>query len=165
MTYKGFIQQMQEQTSALSYQKSQAMAILLCRKLLPDYQAFSATYRWGDPRVLEEALQCCESAQARIRMKEEIDPVFEQLYAVTPDAEDFGDFNGSYGLNAATALLHGLRYVKEKDPTAIYAIGTLYTATTNVKLNEMGIEDEKEIENHPLMQEAWQLVLKLSSEP
>jgi hypothetical protein len=29
----------------------------------------------------------------------------------------------------------------------------------------MGIEDEKEIENHPLMQEAWRLAIKMSYEP
>jgi uncharacterized protein YjaG (DUF416 family) len=164
MTYKDFIQQLQEQTSTLSYQKSLAMAILLCRKLLPDYQAFSATHGWGDPRVLEEAIQCCESAQARIVMKEEIDPLFERLYAVTPDTEDFGDYDGSYGLNAAAALLHALQYVKGKDSKDIYAIGTLYTDTIDVKLHEMKIDDEDEIENYPLMQEAWQLVVQLSYE-
>jgi uncharacterized protein YjaG (DUF416 family) len=164
MTYKDFIQQLQEQTSALSYEKGLAMAILLCRKLLPDYQAFSATPGWGDPRVLEEAIQCCEAARAGVVNKEGIDPLFERLYRVTPDTEDFGDYDGSYGLNAAAALLHALKYVKGKDPTAIYAICTLYTDTTDVKLHEMDIEDEKEIENHPLMQEAWRLVLELSSE-
>ena len=54
--------------------------------------------------------------------------------------------------------------MKGKDPKDIYAIGTLFTDTTDIKLHEMGIEDEKEIENHPLMQEAWQLVLELSYE-
>jgi hypothetical protein len=60
MTYKDYIQQLEKQTSAISYEKGLAMVIQLCRKLLPDYQAFSATHGWGDPRVLEEALQCCE---------------------------------------------------------------------------------------------------------
>jgi uncharacterized protein YjaG (DUF416 family) len=165
MTYKGFIQQLQKQTSALSYEKGLAMAILLCRKLLPDYQAFSVANEWGDSRVLEEALQCCESGQAGTVNKEEIDPLFERLYAVTPDTEDFGDYDGSYGLNAAAALLHALKYLMGKEPNDIYAIGTLYTDTIDVKLSEMGIEEEKEIENHPLMQEAWGLLLKLSYEP
>jgi uncharacterized protein YjaG (DUF416 family) len=163
MTYKHFIQQLQAQTSALSYEKGLAMAILLCRKLLLDYQAFSATHGWGDPRVLEEALQCCEAAQARVVTKEEIDSLSEQLYAVTSDTEDFGDFDGSYGLNAAAALLHALQYVKGKDSKDIYAIGILYTDTIDLRLHEMDMEDE-DIENYPLMQEAWGLVLELSSE-
>src|ERR1700685_678835 len=101
MTYMEYIRQFEKQTSALPYEKGLAMAILLCRKLLPDYQAFSAANGWGDPRVLEEGLKCCESAQAGVVDKKQIDPLFERLYAVTPDTEDFGDYDGSYGLNAA----------------------------------------------------------------
>jgi hypothetical protein len=138
------------------------MAILLCRKLLPDYQAFSATHGWGDPRVLEEAIQCCEAVQAGVVNEEGIDPLFERLYGVTPDTEDFGDYDGSYGLNAAAAILHALQYHTGKDPKDIYAVGTLYTDTVDVRLYEMGIEEDEEIENHPLMQEAWRLVLELS---
>jgi uncharacterized protein YjaG (DUF416 family) len=162
MTYKDFTQQLQEQTSALSYEKGLAMAIQLCRKLLPDYRAFSEANKWGDPRVLDEALQCCEAAQAGAVKKEAIDPLFERLYAVTPDTEDFGDCNGSYGLNAAAALLHALKYLIGKDPKDIYAIGTLYTDTIDLRLHEMDIEEEDEIENHPIMKEAWGLVLALS---
>jgi uncharacterized protein YjaG (DUF416 family) len=162
MTYMEYIRQFEKQTNALSYEKGLAMAILLCRKLLPDYQAFSATQSWGDPRVLKEALECCEAAQAGEVKKEVIDPLFERLYAVTPDTEDFGDYDGSYGLNAAAALLHALKYVNGRDQKDICAVGTLYTDTVDVKLHEMGIEEEGDIENHPLMQEAWQLVLQLS---
>jgi uncharacterized protein YjaG (DUF416 family) len=163
MTYRDYIQQLEKQTSALSYEKGLAMAILLCRKMLPGYQAFSVTHEWGDLRVLEEALQCCEAAQADAVNKEVIDALFERLYAVTPDTEDFGDYAGSFGLNAAAALLHSLQYVKGKDPKDIYAIGTLYTDNIDLKLHELDIEDEDEIENHPLMQEAWRLVLDLTS--
>jgi hypothetical protein len=46
-------------------------------------------------------------------------------YAITPDAEDFGDYTGPCDLNAAE-LLHVLQYIKGKDPKDIYAIGTLY---------------------------------------
>jgi uncharacterized protein YjaG (DUF416 family) len=165
MTYKDFIRQLQKQTSTLSYEKGLSMAIQLCRKLLPDYQVFSSTHDWGDPRVLEEALRCCEAAQASVVEKETIDPLFERLYAVTPDTEDFGDHYGSFGLNAAAALLHALQYVKGQDPKDIYAIGTLYTDTIDLSLHEMDIEEEDEIENHPIMQGAWRLVLALSSEP
>jgi uncharacterized protein YjaG (DUF416 family) len=164
MTYKDFIQQLQEQTSALSYEKGLAMAILLCRKLLPDYQAFSAAHGWGDPRILEEALQCCESAQAGSVNKVETLPLYERLCAVTPDMDDFGDYDGSYALNAAAALLQALQYIKEKDPKDIFAIGTLYSDSVDFKLHQMGIKDRGDIENHPLMQEAWRLVLELSSD-
>jgi Protein of unknown function (DUF416) len=94
-----------------------------------------------------------------------IDPPFERLYAVTPDTEDFADYDGSYGLNAAAALLHALKYLSGKDPKDIFAIGTLYTDTFDVNLYEMGIEEDAELESHPLMQEAWGLVLALSFEP
>jgi len=59
-------------------------------------------------------------------------------------------------------MQNALKHLTGKDPKDIYAIGTLYTDTVDVKLHEMGIEDEDEIENHPLMQEAWRLVLQLS---
>lgn len=163
MTYKHFVQQLQEQTSAMPYEKGLEMAILLCRKLLPDYQAFSATHGFGDPGILEEALQCCESAQTGSANKKETLPLYERLFAVTPDMDDFGDYDGSYALNAAVAILHALDYIKEKDSKDIFAIGTLYSDTVDFKVQEMGIEDRGDIENHPLMQEAWRLVLQLST--
>ena len=87
MTYMEYIRQFEKQTNALSYEKGLAMAILLCRKLLPDYQAFSATQSWGDPRVLKEALECCEAAQAGEVKKEVIDPLFKTVeYGDTPEA-------------------------------------------------------------------------------
>ena len=162
MTYKAFIGTFQKQANTLSYEKGLAMAILLCQKLLPDYNAFSVAHQWGDPPTLEEALQSCRSSQTRNTTKEEIDPLFQRLYSVTPDTEDFGGYDGSYALNAAAALLHALQYISGKDPKDIFAIGTLYTDTIDVKLHEMDIDDENDIDNHVLMQEARQLVLQLS---
>jgi uncharacterized protein YjaG (DUF416 family) len=162
MTYKHFIQQLQAQTTALSYEKGLTIAILLSRKLFPDYETFSTTHQWGDPAILQEALQYCEAAQAGIVNKNTIDSLVEHLYHVTPDMDDFGDYDGSCALNAAAALLHALQYVSGKDPKDIFAISTLYADTIDAKLHEMDIDDEKAIENHPLMQEAWQLVLQLS---
>lgn len=40
MTYNNFIQQLEKQTSALSYERGLAMAIYLCRKLLSHFQVF-----------------------------------------------------------------------------------------------------------------------------
>jgi uncharacterized protein YjaG (DUF416 family) len=162
MTYKAFIDTFQKQVNALSYEKGLAMAVLLCQKLLPDYQAFSAAHQWGDPSTLKEALQSCKTAQTHSATKEEIDPLFQRVYSVTPDTEDFGNYDGSYALNAAAALLHALRYISGKDPKDIFAIGTLYTDTIDVKLHEMDIDDENDIDNHVLMLEARQLVLQLS---
>jgi uncharacterized protein YjaG (DUF416 family) len=162
MTYKAFIDTFQKQATTLSYEKALAMAVLLCQKLLPDYHAFSVARQWGDPPTLEEALQSCKKAQMRSATKEEIDPLFQRLYSVTPDTEDFGDYGGSYALNAAAALLHALQYISGRDAKDIFAIGTLYTDTISVKLHEMDIDDEYDIDNHVLMHEARQLVLQLS---
>jgi hypothetical protein len=115
----------------------------------------------GDPFVLAEALEVCEEANTRAISKEEIDPLFERLYRVTPDTEDFGDYKGSSALNAAAALLHALQYIPGKDPKDVYAIGALYTDTIDARLHEMDI-DEDAIDNHILMEEARQLVLELS---
>jgi len=162
MTYSDFVQQLQKQVHAVSYEKGLAMSVLLSGKLLSDYQAFSEKHQWGGPTILEEAFQHCEMAQTRNVSKEEIDPLFQRLYDVTPDTEDFGDYDGSYALNAAAALLHALQYIYGKDPKDLVAIGTLYTDTIDAKLHEMDIDDEDDIDNHPKMQEARQLALHLS---
>lgn len=162
VTYSVFIETFRQQLNVLSYEKGLAVATVLCRKLLPDYQVFYITYQWGDPPVLAKALQVCEEASTRTISKNEIDPLFDRLYNVTPDTEDFGDYKGSYALNAAAALLHALQYIRGKDPKDLYAIGTLYTDTINAQLHEVDIDDENAIDNHILMQEARQLVLQLS---
>lgn len=161
MTYKDFIPLLQKQLSALSCEKGLEMVIILCRKMLPDYRVFSANNGWGDPGVLEEAMQFLEAAKAGMVNKKEIEPLSERLSAVTPDTEDFGNYDGSYALNAAGALWYGLQYLKGKDPKDLEAVGTLYTDTIYFQLHEMGIEDYGDIQKHSLMQEAWKLVLNL----
>ncbi len=162
MTYTVFINSFRKQVNTLSYEKGLAMNILLCQKLLPCYQNFYEKNQWGDPMILQEALHYCEIARTHDVSKGEIDPLFKKLYSVARDTEDFGDYDGSYALNAAAALLHALLYISGKDPKEPYAIGTLYTDTLDAKLHEMDIGDENDIDNHVLMQEARQLVLQLS---
>lgn len=88
------------------------------------------------------------------RAEEVIDPLFERLDAVAPHTDDFGDYDGTYALNAAAAHLHTLQYIRAKDRKGIFAVGTLYIHTIDAKLYEMDITDEDDIDGHAMMRDA-----------
>jgi hypothetical protein len=83
-----------------------------------------------------------------------------QVVAVTPDTEDFGDLSGSYALNAAASVYDTLQFILDKDPVHIIAIGTYLTDTVDFKIQEREHLTEEQIDEHPMMVEARDFMLK-----
>jgi uncharacterized protein YjaG (DUF416 family) len=162
MTYNDFVETFEKQVNALSYEKGIELAITISNELFHDYQKFYETHNWGDPGLLLEAIKVCEESRTRVPDKAEIDHLTTRLEKVIPDTEDFGDYDGSYALNAGAAVYSALLYCIDKSPKYLFDIGTLYTDTIDFKLHEANVL-QKEIDNHPLMQGARQRLKVLSS--
>jgi Protein of unknown function (DUF416) len=162
MTYQDFTLAFTRQVAALSYEQGLRLELGITKELLPDYQRFFELHTWGDPGVLAEGISLAESS-----ITNNIDPriaeaLANKVYDVMPDTEDFGDFDGSCALNAAACAVALLSYIIDKDPKHLHAIGTLYCDTIYFRLKGMGVEAESDIENHPLMQAAWEKLLDFS---
>ena len=162
MTYNDFVETFRNQVNTLSHEKGLELAISISKELFPEYQKFSETHNWGDPGLLLDAIKLCEESRTRALDKSDIDPMTTSLENVIPDTEDFGDYDGSYALNAGAAIHCSLHYTIDKSPKHLFDIGTLYTDTIDFKLHEMNIA-QKEIDNHPFMQQARQRLMVLST--
>jgi uncharacterized protein YjaG (DUF416 family) len=83
---------------------------------------------------------------------------------VTPDMDDFGDFDGSYALNAGCAVMALLSFLIDSNKDSIMEISTYMTDTIDFKLHEANPSlTDKEIETHTEMIQEWKYQLKLLS--
>jgi uncharacterized protein DUF416 len=162
MTYQEFTSLFEPQVASIPYEKGLHLAITISKELFPDYQRFSERRAWGDPDLLTMGIELCERSLHKKINPEEIQALAAQVYAVAPDTADFGEWDGSYALNAATTVWDALNYVIDKDVSHLIVIGSYYTDTAYFKLHEMGIKHEAEIDSDPLMQAARQKLLTLS---
>jgi uncharacterized protein YjaG (DUF416 family) len=83
---------------ALSYDRIVDFALNICRRLLPDYGCFYNEHNWGDFELLKNVLGKIEK---RALTASEIKELVLEVDKVIPDTEDFGDYSGSYALNAS----------------------------------------------------------------
>lgn len=144
----------------LGYAKSLAFAASCCERSLPNYEAFSTEQRWGDARILREALDLVwrlitKSTPAELNSHSS--SLLKALDAVTPDTENFKSNLTSAALDAATSLAEALDYVREGTVDHIVTISSLARDTIYLFVQYQEKADhsdkgfEERITNHPLM--------------
>ncbi|RYE38216.1 MAG: DUF416 family protein, partial [Sphingobacteriales bacterium] len=79
--------------------------------------------------------------------------------SITPDTEDFGDYCGSYALNAASAVCETLELILEGNLEHVYNIGTYSTDTIDFKIHESEDLTDEQIDRHPAMIEVRSFLL------
>lgn len=160
ITYKEFIHQFKLQTESLTYQKQFELAVSVCKKLFFDYQKFSEDNNWGDPDLLLDTIRFVEQSKDlkinAVLLKKKID----QIEAITPDTEDFGD--ASYALNCCVAVCETLEFLTDNKAEHIFSIGTCLTDTIDFKIQEDNELTENEIDNNSDMIEARKFLLEMS---
>lgn len=104
---------LKQQVEKLPFDRDVDFALNICSRLLPEYISFSQNNNWGNPEILEEVIAYCVKNKSNSRVeKDELKKYINRLEAVTPDTEDFGDWDGSYALNAACSFLELLEYLR-----------------------------------------------------
>jgi uncharacterized protein YjaG (DUF416 family) len=159
MNYREYTAILKHQTSSLVYQPQLKFAILICEKLYFDYQKFSELEKWGDPTLLMDAINVCQQVLENSVDIGRVKALIPKIDLITPDMDDFGSELGSYALNASAAVYETLEFITDRDQTHIYNIATYYTDTIDFKIQEVKQLTELEIENHPLMIEAWNFII------
>ncbi|MHA4808900.1 DUF416 family protein [Flavitalea flava] len=82
--------------------------------------------------------------------KAKIEDMLLRIEAITPDTDDYGEYMGSYALNACVAISYSLQFLIDKDPIDIYHVGTCLTDTIDFKIQEENDNlTEEQIDNHP----------------
>jgi hypothetical protein len=162
VSYDEFNERLKSQASVLSYEKGIHLTRTISQLLFPDYLSFCEKHQRGDPARLLQGMGLIASAIPGAISIQLLDGLMKEIANGMPDTENFGNWDGSYALNAAVCIYYSLEYLKKRDPKELFSIGTCYTDTVDFKLREQWIEGDVEIDKHPLMQEARQLLLQLS---
>lgn len=160
MNYRDYTTLLKSQTSSLAYHPQLQFAVLICKKMYFDYQKFTEAESWGDADLLMDAINVCQQALENSVDIEKIQSLLPKIDLIIPDMDDFGNELGSYALNASAAVYESLEFIIDQDKTHIYNIATYYTDTIDFKIQEDRELSDLEIENHPLMIEAWNFIIE-----
>ena len=160
MNYRDYTTLLKSQTSSQAYQPLLEFAVLICKKLYFDYQKFTEVEKWGDANLLMDAIKICQQTLENTADTNEVKALIPQIDSITPDMDDFGSELGSYALNASAAVYETLEFITDQDKTHVYNIATYYTDTIDFKIQEDKELTQLEIENHPLMIEAWNFIIE-----
>jgi uncharacterized protein YjaG (DUF416 family) len=162
VNYNDYIKILKEQTNSQPHQYQLEFAITICKRLYPEYLKFFELYKWGNPEFLLEGIKLCELSSNADSNIDQIKSFLPKLYSVIPHMDDFGDEIGSYALNASAAVHETLEYILDKDRTHIFNIANYFTDTIDFKIQEDGELTDSEIAENPIMNEAWNFILKLT---
>jgi uncharacterized protein YjaG (DUF416 family) len=162
MNYRDYIALLKIQTNSQPYKQQLEFAVMICKKLYFEYKNFVEIYQWGDADLLMDAINICD--RSKIANSSDLDQIKElipKIDLITPHMDDFGGSEiGSYALNASASVYETLEFIIDQDKTHIFNIATYYTDTIDFKIQEERDLTELEIENHPVMIEAWSFIIE-----
>ena len=161
MTYSDFTQTLQKQIPRMNRQRQLKLALRICKELFFEYQKFYDVYQCGNPDLLLDAINICETASISNIEIPKIQELLQKVGSVTPHMDDFGgDELASYALNAAASVYETLEFLTDNDSVHIFHIASYYTDTIDFKIQEVRSFTQEEIDSHPLMIEARRFLLE-----
>lgn len=88
----------------------------ICKRLLPEYGTFHENNKWGNPDILAEGIKyCAQILNGDKADYYQIEEIKSSIDEVTPNTDDFGDWDGSYALNACVAIIESLEFILDKN--------------------------------------------------
>lgn len=159
MDYSTFIERLELRLEAMTPDELLRFGLEICKRLYTDYAAFSLKHHWGDADLLMDAIATCERSLHSAPDQELILALRSRIDAVIPDTEDFDDHDGSYALNASTAVAYVLQYVLDKNVESIRHVATLYYDNIDFELQESGVSGDDALASHPRMDQARRFLL------
>jgi uncharacterized protein YjaG (DUF416 family) len=164
MTQKEFNKKLTKQLKVLPAYRTVEFGLYACRKLYPDYVSFSANNQWGNANLLQEAIDYCETSKHMNGIKNEnTQRLIDAVEIITPDMDDFGDWDGSYALNASASVWELLSYLLDKDVSHLLNISTFMSDTIDFKLQEAdNTLTDLQLINHPSIKEEQEYQLRIT---
>ncbi len=159
--WKKYQNKVRKNISKLAFDRKLQFAIQICERLFPDYVNFQKQNEFGNPSLLRKGIDFGhENLSLENVGKDEITSLISQIEAVTPDADDFGEIDGSLALNAACSILDMLNFILSSNEEYIFNVANyMYDSVDFIVADKYPNLNEEEIQNHPLIIEEvrWQL--------
>lgn len=130
-------EELKEELKRLSPAHRVVFAASCCERLLPNYNTFSRMENWGDPQVLELALDEIWKSLEGVRLPpKRIKELIKKTERVAPDTEDFPSIHGSIALYAAAAVGATLECCLNGDPRRAAEVGSLAVSAVDMYVRE-----------------------------
>ena len=159
--WKEYQQNLKRNISLLADENKMRFAIEICHRLLPEYEKFYIKHEWGNYQFIVECLNYCQENSNLLKINlQTIEELIEKIDAVIPDTEDFGDLEGSFALNAGTAIESCLMFLKDRrDKHIINVASYMYDTIDFIVQEENENISTEERDSHPkiLEERKWQL--------
>ena len=89
MTTVEFQKILRTNLQSLSADRAIDFGINICKRLLPDYEAFHGKHHWGEFNLLRNVV---EKAEIRTLEPDDLNELIQRIDAVIPDSDDFWRF-------------------------------------------------------------------------
>jgi hypothetical protein len=162
MTYHEIISEFKLHVQNLSYANRLRLIITISKNLFFDYKHFFETYEWGNPDLLLDAIAISEQALVAQADIPKAKKLAAELYAIIPDTGDFGEYLGSYALNASLVMYETLQFIMDSNIAHIVDAGGLYLDTISFKIHEENNAPNIDATDHPLMAQARDFLIQFT---
>jgi uncharacterized protein YjaG (DUF416 family) len=113
-----------------------AFAASCCERLLPNYQAFAVMEGWGDPPLLDQALNAVWQFLDGTSLPEErVHALIAAIDQVTPDMDDYTSFFAGAALSAVSAVVYTLESCLTADAEKTALVGRVAIETIDLYLD------------------------------
>lgn len=155
MNFKEFKLTLERQIGKMSHIEKIDFAIGICKRLYPEYQNFYQVNKWGNPDLLIDGIVFCELNKVNNQIDHRaVAELISKINSIIPHTADFGNWDGSYALNASTSVAECLEYLIYSDESHIVNIAIYMTDTIDFKIQENELIDS-DTDNHPVMQKEY----------
>jgi uncharacterized protein YjaG (DUF416 family) len=122
--------------SHLTDKKKIIFCLLICEKLLPNYDFFFSKFNYGDPLSLQQIIaKLYENLFKNIDDKN-IGSYIASIESITPNTENFNTILVSFALDACTSILSTLFFILDKDIENIIDVATYARDTVDMYIQE-----------------------------
>jgi uncharacterized protein YjaG (DUF416 family) len=152
MTNSEFKEKLSDQIHVLQRHEVIEFALDICERLMPEYVNFHHKHKWGDLSSLQQSINFCHQHKLSGKIETSaLDKLKQNVNSAIPDTEEFGDYDGSYALNAAASIAELLDYFTDKDLKHILNISDYMTDTIDFKIHEKESNlTLDQLEQHPM---------------
>ena len=166
MNSSEFQDTLKKQLAVLPRQRVIEFALDICQRLLPDYLLFYHKRKWGDLSILQQAINFCEQNKTEQTFDEiKAHELLTDIVKAIPDTDHFGEWDGSYALNAAASVADLMEYLCDRDLKHILAISSYMTDTIDFKIHEKESNiSTQQLEVHPLNLAERHLQIRLTAD-
>jgi hypothetical protein len=161
MNYQEIIAEFEGRVQCLSNRKQLEVGIAICKSLFFDYKHFFELCHWGNPDILLDAIHNSEDSLAGQTDISMVNHLAGEVARITPDTDDFGEYIGSYALNASLVVQETLQFILDSRVSHIIDSGALYLDTIDFRIHEEVNIPGYDTTDHPLMAQARHFLIQI----